>query len=133
MARLYYRLFMSNTVLFRFRKAREQAQAGLKKTEAYLDKNDIRGAGNHLANVLQDFLAAKLGIERRTLSLRNIVERLRSRGMAVHTGEKVRNIWETLDLYQFAPAQVRPEEVRASLRTLEHVIDEVEREITWKN
>ena len=106
--------------------------AGLKKTEDYLTKNDIKRAGGHLADVLQDYLAAKLGIDNRSLSLRDIVERLKSRGLVNHSGEKVRNIWETLDLFQFAPAQVRPEEVRASMQTVEHVIDELEKEIQWK-
>ncbi len=133
LARLYHRLFLSNTALYRFRRAHEQALAAVKKTEDYLSKSDIKRAGGHLANVLQDFLAAKLGIERRSLSLREIIERLKSRGLLSHTGEKLRNIWETLDLYQFAPAQVRPEEVRAAMRTVEHVMDEVEREIVWKS
>ena len=119
---------MSNTALYRFRKARERSVAAVLKTEDYLSKNDIKGAGGHLADVLQDFLAAKLGVEYRTLSLKEIVERLKSRGLLGHTGEKVRNIWETLDLYQFAPAQVRPEEVRAAMETVGHVIEEVERE-----
>ncbi len=133
LARLYHRFFLSNTGLSRFRRAREQALSAMKKTEDYLSKNDIRGAGGHLSNVLQDFLAAKLGIEKRSLSLREIIDRLKLRGLVGHTGEKLRNIWETLDLYQFAPAQVRPEEVRTALRTVEHVIDEVEREILWKD
>jgi hypothetical protein len=123
---------MSNTDLYRFRRAHEQARAALKKTEDYLVKNDIKGAGNHLANALQDYLAAKLGIQKRSLSLREIIDRLRARGLVGHTGEKLRNIWETLDLFQFAPAQVRPEEVRAAMQTVEHVIEEVEREIQWK-
>ena len=133
LVRLYYRLFLSNTTLYRFRKAREHAAVDLKKTEDYLNINDIRGAGGHLADVLQDYLSAKVGIEKRRQSLREIIDGLKSRGLVSHTGEKVRNIWETLDLYQFAPAQVRPEEVRSSMQTVEHVIDEVEREITWKS
>ena len=98
LARLYHRLFLSNTAFYRFRKAHEQALLSLKKTDAYLAKNDIRAAGNHLANVLQDFLAAKLGIEKRIFSLREIVDRLKPRGLVPHTAEKLRNIWETLDL-----------------------------------
>jgi hypothetical protein len=132
LAKLYNRLFLSDTTLYRFRKAREQSSAALKKTEEFLAKNDIKGAGGNLADVLQDFLAAKLGVENRSFSLREIVERLKSRGLVSHTGEKVRNIWETLDLYQFAPAQVRPEEVRSAMETVEHVIEEVEKEISWK-
>jgi len=132
LVRLYGRLYRSNTPLSRFRKANEQARASLQKTEDFLSKNDIKGAGGHVADALQDFLAAKLGVENRSLSLKEIVERLKSRGLVSHTGEKVRNIWETLDLYQFAPAQVRPEEVRAAMQTVQHVIDEVEKEISWK-
>jgi hypothetical protein len=132
LARLYHLLFLSNTTLYRFRKAYEWSKVALKKTEEHLAKNDIKGAGSHLANVLQDYLGAKLGIQKRSLSLKEIVERLKSRGLVGHTGEKLRNIWETLDLFQFAPAQMRPEEVRAAMQTVEHVIDEVEREILWK-
>ena len=131
-ARLYYRFFLSDTTLYRFRKAREKALAAIGKTDELIQKNNIKGAGGHLSDVLQDYLAAKLGIEDRSLALKDLVERLKSRGLLTHTGEKVRNIWETLDLYQFAPAQVQGSEVRASMETLRHVIDEVEKEITWK-
>jgi hypothetical protein len=130
--RLYFLLFLSNPALYRFRKAHEKAQAEIAKTEEYLTKNDIKGAGSHLADILQDFLSAKLGIGNRTVALKDIVERLKTRGLLAHTGEKVRNIWETLDLYQFAPAQVQAAEVRSSKDTMKHVIEEVEREITWK-
>ena len=105
----------------------------MKKTEDYLSKKDIKGAAGHLADVLKDFLAAKVGVGSRRLSLKETVERLKSRGLLHHTGQKVRNIWETLDLYQFAPAQVRAEEVRSAMQTVGHVIEEVEKEITWKN
>jgi len=132
-ARLYYRLFLSNTKLYRFRKARERALAAIEKADDFLVKNNIKDAGGHLADALQDYLAAKLGIENRSAALREIVEGLKTLGLLAHTGEKVRNIWETFDLYQFAPAQVQVSEVRASVETLKHVIDEVEKEVTWKN
>jgi hypothetical protein len=133
LARLYHHLFLSNTLLYRYRKARERALAAIGQAEPYLAKNNIKSAGGHLNNVLQDYLAAKFGVEDRSVALKEIVERLKSRGLTSHTGEKVRNIWETFDLYQFAPAQVQASEVRASMETLQHVIDEVEKEITWKN
>jgi hypothetical protein len=133
LVRLYFQLFLSNTALSRFRKARETAIAEIGKSDDYLVKNDIKGAGGHLSDVLQNYLAAKMGIENQSASLREIVDRLKSRGLLAHTGEKVRNIWETFDLYQFAPAQVQVSEVRASMETLRHVIDEVEKEITWKD
>jgi hypothetical protein len=132
LARLYYQFFMSNTLHYRFRKAYDRALAAVGKTDDFLSKNDIKGAGGHLANVLQDYLAAKLGIENRSAALRDVVERLKLRGLVSHTGEKVRNIWETLDLFQFAPAQVQVSEVRSAKDTLVHVIEEVEKEITWK-
>ena len=133
LGRLYYQMFLSDTLLYRFRKGREKAQAEIGKTETHLTKNDIKGAGGHLANVLQDYLAAKLGSEHRSAALRDSLEQLKSRGLHAHTGEKVRNIWETFDLYEFAPAQVQASEVRAAMQTLAHVIDEVEEEIQWKN
>src|SRR5262249_30950385 len=114
LVRLYRFFFLSHTAHYRFRKAFETAEASLEKTDEYLAKNDIRNAGNHLANVLQDYLAAKLGVAKRILSLREIVDRLKPRGLVPHSAEKLRNIWETLDLFQFAPAQVRPEELRSA-------------------
>ncbi len=132
-ARLYFRLFMSNTALYRFRKAFERAQGDIRKTEECLSRRDMKGAGSHLANVLQEYLAAKLGIGTRTRSLKQIVDALKARGLSDHSGEKIRNIWETLDLYQFAPAQVQAEDIRSSLERVSHVLEEVEKEVQWKN
>jgi len=132
LARLYYAFFLSDTTQYRFRKARDRALASVGKSEEFLAKNDIKGAGGFLSEILQDYLAAKSGVQYRTLALRDIIDRLKTRGLLSHTGEKVRNIWETFDLYQFAPAQVQAPEVRASMETLKHVIDEVEKEIQWK-
>lgn len=130
--RIYHRLFLSNTGLYRFRKAREKALAVGRSADTRLLKSDIKGAAGLLANGLQDYVAAKLVVESRTVALKDILERLRMKGMHPHTAEKIRNLWETLDLFQFAPAQVRVEEVRQSLRTFEHVVDEIDREILWK-
>jgi hypothetical protein len=132
LARLYHRFFRSNTTVYRFRKAKEKALADAKETEAYLSKKDVKAASSHLANLLQDFMAAKLGVDRRSQSLKQIVEGLKRYGLSSHTGEKVRSVWETLDLYQFAPAQVQEEELRSALGSVTHVIEEVEKEITWK-
>jgi len=131
-ARTYYQFFLSDTALYRFRKAREKALAAIGQAEALIQKNNIKGAGGHLSDLMQDYLAAKLGIEDRSIALKDLVERLKSRGLTAHSGEKVRNLWETLDLYQFAPTQVQASEVRAAMETLRHVIEEVEREIQWK-
>lgn len=131
-ARLYFKLFLSDNALYRFRKAKETALARLNETDGLLAKKDFRAAGNLVANTLQDFMAAKLGVERRSQSLKEIIERLRASGLSEHTAQKIRNLWETLDLFQFAPAQVQDEEIRSASRTAGHVIEEVEKEILWK-
>lgn len=130
--RLYQRLFLSNSALYRFKKAKETAFTRIAALEGFLSRHDTRGATSLVANVLQDFMAAKLGVERRSQSLKEIVEGLRSQGLSPHTAEKVRSVWETLDLFQFAPAQVQDEELRAASRKTTHVIEEVEKEILWK-
>jgi hypothetical protein len=132
LARLYHWLFLSNTALSRFRKARERALKEIRRTDGYVLAGDIKGAGKQLSEALQEFLGAKLGSEAKSLALKEIVERLKDRGLVVHTGEKIRNVWETLDLYQFAPAQVRPEEIQSAMETVGHVVEEVEKQIQWK-
>ncbi len=132
LVRFYFRLFMSNTAFYRYRKALPRAKTDIQRTEEFLAGKDIKGASSHLANVMQDYLAAKLGIEKRTQSLRQIVEGLKARGLSGHSGEKIRNLWETMDLYQFAPAQAQPEDLRASMERAMHVMEEVEKEIQWK-
>jgi hypothetical protein len=128
--RLYHKLFLSNTALYRFRKALERALAAAEQSSA-LARHDIKGAAAHLADALQDYLTSKLAVVNRSMALKEILEGLKAKGLHPHTAEKVRNLWETLDLFQFAPAQVRPEEVGQAMRTFSHVVDEVEKEIAW--
>ncbi len=130
--RLYQKLFLSDSKLYRFKRGKDTALLKMKDVEAYLSRRDIKGATTQVANVLQDFMAAKLGVERRSQSLKEIVAGLGPLGLSSHTAQKVRSVWETLDLFQFAPAQVQDEEVRSAARSAIHVIEEVDKEISWK-
>lgn len=130
--RLYQKIFLSNTRLTRFKTARPQAQTLLAKADDAINRSQAKEAAGYLADALQGFLVAKLARDGQALALREAVEALKTKGMHAHNSEKVRNLWETLDLYQFAPTQVRPEELRQSRRTLEHILDELDKEIQWK-
>jgi len=131
--RLYQKLFLSNTRLTRFRGARANALLSAQQAQGAMERLQTREAAGLLADALQGYLAAKLGADRQTLSLKEVLAELKAHGVHSHDTEKVRNLWETLDLFQFAPAQVRPDELRQALRTLEHVVDELEKDIPWKN
>ena len=130
--RLYRALFLSNTRLTDFRNAKAEALARLAEAQSALDQSKVKDAASLLAEALHEFLSAKLSTDRQTISLKETLEMLKERGVHPHDTEKVRNLWETLDLFQFAPAQVRPDELRQSLRTMEHVIEEVEKDVLWK-
>lgn len=130
---LYLRLFHSNLALTRFRAAKEQAESLVLQAEEAIGRSEIKKSAELLADALHGYLASKLAVEERELSLKTAIEKLRSRGVHSHDTEKVRNLWEMLDLFQFAPTQVRPDEVRQAARTLKHVIDEVEKDVLWKD
>lgn len=130
--RLYTFFFLSNVVLSRFRAAHATAQAAARQAETALDQAQTKKSAELLSDALRAYLAAKVSMGDQEISLKSALEQLRSRGMVAHDTEKVRNLWETLDLFQFAPTQVRPEELRQVLRTFEHVIDEVEKAVPWK-
>jgi len=120
--RLYQFLFLSNRKLSRFKTARTQAAALLEKAES----------ADALAQTLRSFIADKLGLENRELSLRQAQEGLRAAGVSAHTAEKLRTLWETIDLYRFAPAQARPDDIRQARGALLALIDAMEKEIAWK-
>jgi hypothetical protein len=130
---LYRRLFLSDPDRVRFRNARSQAGAHLKEAEAALARAEGGPAGRALSQSLQVYLAGKLGLPEGGLSLRSVAEELTARGIAAPRIEKVRELWDSFDRFQFAPARVRPEDVRVSLDALRELIAGLEREIPWKD
>ncbi len=120
--RLYQRLFLSDRAAARFKNAKGTALIRLAKA----DKADA------MAQTLQDYLADKLNLESRELSLRSAQEKLRTRSVSAHTLEKIRSLWETLDLYRFAPAQTRTDDVSQAKIALGQLIEGLEKEILWK-
>ncbi len=131
--KLYERLFLSDRKLWRFKTALSRAVLTRRKSEKAMDENQIQAAAGLLSDTLHDYLADKLSLDSAGLPLRTVMDELRARGLPVHTIEKVRNLWETIDLFEFAPAQVRVDELRQVDRTLEHVIEELEKQIPWKS
>ena len=50
------------------------------------------------------------------------------------TRETIRNreLWDRLDLFQFAPAQITPEELHKATVELRELLQKLEKEIRWK-
>ena len=130
--RLAKRLYLPNEIETRFRGAATTALRHHQVAQAAVDRGDLKAAASEMADGLHGYLASKLGLDERGVGLKDVLTRLKARGVHPHEGEKVRNLWESLDLYLFAPSQARPEELRQAGRTLEHVIEELDKEITWK-
>jgi hypothetical protein len=133
---IYYairRLFLSDETQTRFRAAAAKALQHRDRAEAAVSRSDLKAAAEELADGLHGYLANKLGLDERGIGLKQVITELKTRGVHPHEGEKVRNLWESLDLYLFAPSQARPEELRQAARTFEHVIEELDKEIVWKD
>ena len=103
-----------------------------RKAETLADKGQLKESAALLSDAYQKYLADKLTLSANGLALRDAQDALRQRGVHMHDGEKVRNLWETLDLFEFAPTQIRVEDIRQSLATFRHIVEEMEVEITWK-
>ncbi len=131
--RLYSLFFLSNTALARFEQAREETEKLMLSADGDLGRSDIKKSSETLGHALHAYLAAKLVTPESELSLKLALEKLRARGLHSHDTEKVRALWETFDLFQFAPTQVRPEEVRKSILTFRHLLDVVEKDVLWKD
>lgn len=132
LVRLYQTFFLSDTAPSRFRRARGRALAAVQQAEAAHRASDIRRSLDILSNGLQAYIGAKLSMEPQALSLKQVLADLRARGVAPHDAEKIRNLWEALDLHRFAPAQAPADEIRQTIRTFEHVVEALEGAIAWK-
>ena len=129
---VYERVFLSNPARQRFREAKKEAGSLLKTTEAALVRSDVTQAGSSLSRALQVYVAAKLGLEESGVSLRAATESLQERRIPTVTIEKMKQLWNTLDLFQFAPAQARAEDIRQSAGELKELIVSLEKEIQWR-
>jgi len=130
--RIYQRVFLSVNPRNRFKNAAPRAWSAIADSEKALAKNEMRDAAGHIAQGLHEYLADKLNLNPRTLALKQAQDALRDRGVHSHDTEKVRNLWEMLDLFAFAPTQVRPDDIQQAQRTFRHVIEELEKDVSWK-
>lgn len=130
--RLYEKLFLANPMQVRFKAAHARAMNSITKAEKALSGNDLRTCADALAAALQGYIADKLGAGSPELSLKAAVALFREKNVSEHSGEKVRNVWESLDLIRFAPAQARPEDLRQAIERVRHVIEELEKAVLWR-
>lgn len=113
----------------RFRAALGAARGKIRQAEAQL-ASDSRKAAGLLSDALAGFLADKLGLPAATLSLRDAIERLRTRGLAGQALDELKAVWEGLEILRFAGAGDATAEaaalitrVRSLLESLEEAID----------
>ena len=130
--RLYQKQFLANSAWNRFKNAADRANVQARKAETLADKGQLKEAAVLLSDAYQRYLADKLTLSPSGLALRHVQDALRQKGVHMHDGQKVRNLWETLDLFEFAPTQIRVEEIRQALATFRHIVQEMEQEISWK-
>lgn len=119
--RLVMTLFFSNERQQRFKSASARA----------LSRRGASETAESLSDSLRGYIADKLGLDERGLGLKEALQELKNRGVDDHKGQKIRTLWETLDLYQFAPTQVRADELKKASDTLGHIIEELEKEMEW--
>jgi len=130
--RVYQKVFLINSPRNRFKNAVPRALVALSGAEKALAQNQVKEAAGFISEGLHRYLADKLGHEAGTLALKQAQDALRDKGVHAHDVEKVRNLWEMLDLFEFAPTQTRPEEILQAIRTFRHVVEESEKETPWK-
>lgn len=130
---LYRKVFLSNPALLRFRHAREEIGKTMQKAEEAMGRANVKGAAELLSDGFQDYLAAKLLLDIQGIALKDVLATMRDQGLNAHLAEKVRNLWETLDLYRFAPAQVRAEEIKQTRQSMDYLIGQLEEAIPWKD
>src|SRR5262249_13545300 len=129
---VYQRVFLSNPTLRRFREARKAAAGRISEAETALARSDVGRAGGTLGRALQSYLAAKLNLEEGAISLRTASDMLQDRKVPTATIDHMKHLWNILDLYQFAPAQSQPEEIRQSLTEFKGLVANLEKEILWR-
>lgn len=130
--RLYQFYFLANNAWNRFKNAAPRAYDQARNVERLADDSKLKEAAVLLSDTYQRYLADKLSIPSHGMALKEAQEALRQRGLHSHDGEKIRNLWETLDLFEFAPTQIRTEDVRQALATFRHIVEEMEQEIKWE-
>jgi hypothetical protein len=129
---LYRRLFFSNPRLVRFRAARGRALKRLQAAEAFASRSQVKEAAREMGDALRGYLAAKLGLNDTGLALKDSVQLMSERKLHDTDKQKVEELWNTLDLFQFAPAQVSPEDIAKAQKDIRTLIDTLEKEIKWE-
>jgi hypothetical protein len=131
LAAAYRKLFLSDPAQQRFRNARSKSNSWIQESDAALAGSDMGAASRALAQALQAFLAAKLNRREGGVALRPVVDELARRRLPAAQIDQVKSLWETLDLFQFAPAKVRPEELRVTRESVQTLLAQLDKEIKW--
>ena len=118
---LYRWLFLSDAKRLRFKQALRVAERAI----------TADGTAGNLSDAFRNYLAAKLDAHATGISLQDAAAQLQAANVRPEEVQKARELWETLDLYQFAPAQVKPEDLRKASEALRRLLEQLDEEIRW--
>lgn len=130
--RFYQTVFLAANPWNRFKHAGERALKAAGQVEAMAERSELKEAATSLSDAFQRYLADKLTLPVSGLARKQVLDAMRQKGLVEHRQLKVRNLWETLDLFEFAPTQIRTEDIRSALATFRHIVEEMEKELTWR-
>ncbi len=107
--------------------APRKAKAGIDQAKKYLDKSDATKFYDTLFLTLQGYLGDKFHLSSKGITISVIDEHLREDGVAEEVLSKLRDIFRECDMVRYASSQLTQENMRNSLKSLEEVIDYLQR------
>lgn len=101
----FNRFKLANPLLFRFRRARSEADRDIAKAEGLLKSGKRREAVSVLYDSFLDYLSDKCGAKISALPMRKALDLIKSRFPSVQdvSLSSIRALWETLELHRYSP------------------------------
>ena len=107
--------------------APRKAKSGIRQAKKYLDKSDAANFYDSLFLTLQGYLGDKFHLSSKGITISVIDEHLREDGVAEEVLSKLRDIFRECDMVRYASSQLTQANMRNSLKSLEEVIDYLQR------
>jgi len=107
--------------------APRKAKAGILRAKGLLDKGSVGDFYDTLFDVLQEYLGNKFHLPSKGITISIIDEQLKHKGIPEEILVKLRNIFFECDMVRYAASQLVEENMRNSLKSLEEVIDYLQR------
>ncbi|OGS12925.1 MAG: hypothetical protein A2234_08655 [Elusimicrobia bacterium RIFOXYA2_FULL_58_8] len=127
----FNRFKSANPLLFRFHRAKSQANSAVEKITALLKAGDTGAAVALLYDSFMYYLSDKCGVKVSALTMKKAAQLIKERFPAVtpRAMEEVRELWTALELRHFSPSAAEPEGVRNLLKKYSLLITLLEKEL----